>query len=147
MDSLRRISSAQADFRANDLDNNKVADFWTEDIAHLEKQGGLAIEIAKADTTRKPAIPLFGYFFRTLDADGSYKIPPEPYREDTDGKSGKVHNTSRFGVCAYPAVSTSRTIHTFIINENNTIFFKDLRGEAIAIWPSDSELKEWRRER
>ncbi len=33
--SLKTIATAQADFRSNDRDNNKVQDFWTGDLAGL----------------------------------------------------------------------------------------------------------------
>src|SRR4051812_8671692 len=33
--SLKTIASAEADFRANDRDGNKVEDFWTGDVSGL----------------------------------------------------------------------------------------------------------------
>jgi outer membrane lipoprotein-sorting protein len=169
--SLKTICSAEADFRANDRDWNHVNDFWTLDLAGLytlKDQNGQSIKlielsVAMADGApaeaglaggRLPALgdfgipkPKAGYLFRAMDADASEK-PAEAYRQDTGGQPlmGKVHNTSRFGFCAYPAEYGGSGIRTFIVNENNTIFWKDTQGEPVLEWPTDADLMaEWKK--
>ena len=48
----------------------------------------------------------------------------------------------RFGYCAYPAEYGVSGVRTFILNENNTIFWKDTQGEPVLEWPSDADLRE-----
>jgi hypothetical protein len=103
------LSSAETDYRANDRDGNGINDFWTGDVAGLYQFGLIDRSIAEADVrpitplVPKP-IPRRGFFFVALDADRR-ENPPEPYRQDTDKKSGKVHNLRGFGFCAFPAGS------------------------------------------
>jgi hypothetical protein len=77
------------------------------DVAGLLRTGLIDRTTAEADARPlRPLVPLpiprDGYYFRVLDADGS-EVPPVPYRQETDRKSGKVHNESKFGFVAYPA--------------------------------------------
>ena len=91
------------------------------------------------------ARPKGGYLFRAMETDASV-MPVEVLRVDTGGQPnmGKVHNTSRFGFCAYPAEYGASGLRTFILNENNTIFWKDTAGEPVLEWPVDAELMaEW----
>jgi hypothetical protein len=150
---MKYLSSAEADFRANDRDGNKINDFWTGDVAGLYflQPAGLPLALipkglAEADvkplrTVVREAKPYHGYFFVALDQDDSLQ-PVEVYREDTDGISGKVHSRERFGFCAYPAEPgvSGRTI--YIINENNSIW-RTYQGETEPPknWPSDDDLK------
>lgn len=88
-----------------------------------------------------------GYHFRVLRIDNSGGAA-EIYQQETEGqpKMGKVHNYSKFGVCAFPAEYGKAGRKTFIINEGNTMFWKDTRGQAVMEWPSDEELrKEWQK--
>lgn len=169
--SLKTIASAEADFRANDRDWNRVNDFWTADVAGLytcKDQNGQSIKlielsVALADGApaeagqaggKLPALtdfgvskPKAGYWFRAMETNASMK-PVEVLRTDTGGDPamGKVHNTSMFGYCAYPAEYGSSGIRTFILSENNTIFWKDTQGEPVLEWPSDDDLAaEWKK--
>jgi hypothetical protein len=61
--SLKTIPSAEADFRANDRDDNKVNDFWVGDVSrlyYLEVQGRpiKLIERSVADADGSPKEPL-----------------------------------------------------------------------------------------
>lgn len=146
---LKTLATAEADFRANDRDGNRVADFWTGDVAGLwsilDPSGKpLALidrRIAEADATPvariapKP-VPWNGYYFAVLRVDNSTG-PPVPYQVDTDGSGRKVRNTSGFGFCAYPAEYGKTGKWTFIINENNTVFRLDTNGRPPTEWPRD----------
>jgi hypothetical protein len=168
---LKTICTAEADFRANDRDWNHVNDFWTADVAGLytcknaEGQSIKLIELSTALADGAPlekgaaggkipalsdfgtAAPKAGYWFRAMEKANDVQ-PAELLREDTGGlpEMGKVHNTSRFGFCAYPAEYGASGLRTFIVNENNTIFWKDTQGEPVLEWPTDAELQaEWKK--
>jgi hypothetical protein len=148
---LKALSSAEADFRANDRDANGVHDFWTGDVSGLHslpvngKQLRLIERpVAEADTCpirglRWPYRPRAGYFYQALEADDSQE--GETYFQDTGGnrRMGDVHHLERFGFCAYPE-STSSGKYTFIVNENNTVYRFEDAGQ-ITRWPDDSQLK------
>ena len=156
---LHQLSAAEADFRANDRDDNHANDFWTGDVAGLyylrPKSGGnppelKLIERAIAEADAKPLqprvpspVPYHGYFFIALDEDDSTDGPKDRlYKRDTGGvpPMGKVHNESKFGFCAYPAEYGVTGRYTFIINENNTIFRADLKGESTTHFPKDQSF-------
>lgn len=161
---LKGLPRAEADFRANDRDWNHVNDFWTGDVAGLfyvrpnsgENSPEIALiprAVAEADAkplkalTSSP-VPYHGYYFVALDLDATLKgTGEESYRVDTLGepRMGKVHNTSKFGFCAYPAEYGVTGRKTFIINENNTLFGIDLGGKPMTEWPDDSPPRksEW----
>ena len=161
--SLKTLATAQADFRANDRDNNKINDFWTGDVAGLytlvPAGGKDAIKLIEVSVAGADAAPLndgadvlkfvqlapkAGYHFRAMTTDNSSGTP-EPYGVDTQGDKsrGKVYNASRFGFCVYPAEYGVTGTRTFIINEGNTIFARDTEGEPVLEWPSDADLREW----
>ena len=165
---LKTFASAEADFRANDRDWNHVNDFWTADVAGLytvKDDSGNSIKLielsaALADGApaeaglaggKLPALsgfgvsaPKAGYWFRAMESTAE-ENPAEALRQDTGGKPemGKVHHTSRFGFCAYPAEYGVSGLRTFIISEYNTIFWKDTQGEPVLEWPSEADLREW----
>src|SRR5438045_5872144 len=82
---LKSLTSAEAEFRANDRDSNQVNDFWTGDVAGLyytrpnSSPVGPEIKlieraIAEADAAPlKPLVPVpvpyHGYLFRALEVD------------------------------------------------------------------------------
>ncbi len=146
--SLKTLATAEADFRANDRDENKIQDYWTGDVAGLwsiEVKGrSIALidrAIAEADAAPlrplvpKP-VPKAGYFFAALRVDRSTGTPV-PYQVDTDESGRKVRSTSIFGFCAYPARYGVTGRSTFIINENNTVFRLDTQGKPPTEWPRD----------
>jgi hypothetical protein len=142
---LTILSSAEADYRANDRDGNGVLDFWTGDVASLYRLGLIPRELAEADARpRSPLVPtpvpFRGYLFMALDFDESV-TPPEPYRQDTDLKSGKVHHTEKFGFVAYPAEPGVTGEFIYIVNENNTAFRTPVGTTAMpGNWPSDPAI-------
>ena len=67
--SLKTLSSAEADFRANDRDWNHVNDFWTGDVKGLYTMTSSAVRGNGGGTT-DPAIKLIELSVASADADG-----------------------------------------------------------------------------
>jgi hypothetical protein len=145
---LKTLSAANADFRSNDRDENRINDFWTGNVADLRdliplrgpKEPIKLIEqaLAEADPTRPGARPYRGYWFRAMDTDDD----GNPYRMDTQGvgSSGdRDRNNSKFAFCAYPAEYGRTGRWTYVVNEGNTIFKSDTGGKPILEFPSDSK--------
>ena len=141
---LKSIYRIQCDFRPNDLDRNRVIDFWTGDIASLytleadgvpirliEKDLALADAAPLKPMTREP-IPYHGYFIIAMERDESDCIfPSEDYKQDTDGKTGKVHNTGRFAFCAFPASYGKTGRNSFVITESKVVWRIDTLGKPL----------------
>lgn len=171
--SLKTLCTAQYDFRANDRDGNGVNDFWTGDVAGLytmtsavtrgNKDGPIKlIELSVALADAKPLergaggensdlsaygerSSKAGYLFQAMKRDGS-TTPPTEYGQNTGGAldQGEVHHASKFGFCAYPEEYGEGSMRTYIVNESNTLFWKDTDGEPVLEWPTDEELQaEW----
>src|SRR5712671_4146864 len=68
--SLKTLTSAQADFRANDRDGNKVNDFWTANVAGLYTMTSAAV-IGNSNSSTDPAIKLIELSIASADADGT----------------------------------------------------------------------------
>ena len=154
--SLKTLSSAEADFRANDRDGNRIHDFWTADVAGLycihnpleEKNGRsdpialIELSIAAADSAplTSPAGPYratighyasncgkSGYWFWAMESDASLN-PPIPYRTDTHGESpvGSAH----YHPSKFGFLAYPNSLwdgkSAFIINESNTVFRRSL---------------------
>src|SRR5581483_9809124 len=66
--SLKTLTAAEADFRANDRDGNHVNDFWTGDVKGLYTMTSCAVKGALNDTT-DPAIKLIELSIASADAD------------------------------------------------------------------------------
>jgi hypothetical protein len=143
---LRDLAMAEADFRSNDRDKNGVNDFWTADVARLSTLGLIKPALGRADATRWNGkdllVPFEGYLFAALEMDES-ETPPVAYRQDTDHKSGMVHNDAKFGFVAFPAEPDVTGRYIYISNENNTIFRRDLPCPVPKNWPTDDELKRY----
>jgi hypothetical protein len=137
---LKKILLAEAAFRLNDLDGNGVFDFWTGDLAGLyrvpdPKGSSLRLidrAVAEADAfplhplAPRP-VPYHGYYFVSLNIDENGDF----YKQDTDGKAGKVHNRSKFSYCAYPADVGRTGRMCYLINEANTVWTIDAGGKPI----------------
>ncbi|HEX7898580.1 MAG TPA: DUF2950 family protein [Planctomycetota bacterium] len=146
---LKTLTSASADFRGNDRDNNKIQDFWTGDVASLyyltPVGGGDSIQliekaVADADPSRPGAMPYHGYWFAAMEKDEI----GAPYGQDTKGDktAGQTNrNHSKIGFCAYPAEYGYTGRYCFYINEGNTVFTVDAQGKPLLKWPTDEELK------
>ena len=142
---LKQIASAEADFRSNDRDGNRVQDFWVGDVVGLYRYGRLIdLSLAEADARPlRPAVPTAraGYYFIAMQLYGDDSGTLLVYGQDTDGSGRKVHNPSSFAFCAYPAVYGVTGRQTFIISEGNTILTFDTGGTPLIQWPFDSSLK------
>src|SRR5258706_10894800 len=119
--SLKTLTSAQADFRANDRDGDGKANFWRADIAGLyalAPGGGPAIKlielsVAAADDRSKTDLSPYsvpaanaGYWYRAIR------------HADEDPKA---LDPNRFAFWAFPD-SPSAGKYLFIVDENNTIY-------------------------
>ena len=142
--SLKTLASAQADFRANDRDGNRVREYWHGDIAGLYVLKGIDgqpiknidISIAAADANPVTDIHLLaspgckaGYYFRALR-------PPD---------EADWWEPGQFGACAFPKTYGTRTGRfTFFISQDNTIYKKDLgRTGGIQVLPADPIAEGW----
>jgi hypothetical protein len=141
--SLKTLSTAQADFRANDRDGDKIAQFWRGDVAGLyalvPKGSSVAIKlielsVAAADdrplTDLSPfaaRAPKAAYWFRALR-----HIDEDPKAPDPD----------RFAYCAFP-ISPAAGQWIYIIDESNTIYRAESKRHpgGIDVFPSEEELK------
>jgi hypothetical protein len=138
---LKTLTSAQADFRANDRDGDKVSQFWRADIAGLyalAPGGG-------------PAIRLIERSLALADARPVYDLAPEGERKPWKGywyrairhaDEKTIDAVSQFAAVAYPAEYPSSGRYTFIVDENNTIYRCDLgHGRGLEVYPTHDELK------
>ncbi|HLY72715.1 MAG TPA: hypothetical protein VKU80_01235 [Planctomycetota bacterium] len=152
---LKVLTSAEADFRANDRDGNHVNDFWTGDVSGLyyvkSAESGKElhlIEQTQANADPKALFPLLprlqpmnGYWFAALERDAGVAGSDGLYKRDTDKTGRKVHNEGKFGFCAFP-VDRGAGKFIFFVNENNTIF-REAGFESKDAFPDDSTLKSY----
>lgn len=143
---LREIATGEADFRANDRDQNEINDFWTGDMSGLYRLQGdgpggqlklIQESLAAADAFPAPAgsgmgpglewKPFQGYWFRML-----------PLASTRQGRSLK-----EFAVTAWPASYGVTGRRTFLFSEFGLVLAKDLKGFAAESWPSDDDLGTW----
>jgi hypothetical protein len=145
---LKTIASAQADFRGNDRDGNKIQDFWRGDVSGLygarpaateEMIKLIEISVAGADAAPLdggPALvardqyvvfaPKAGYWYRALCHDD----------EDPDAL-----DRQRFAACAYPAFYPKSGRRTYILGEGHTIYQRDTGGRPPDVFPDPESLK------
>jgi hypothetical protein len=150
---LRTLTSAEAEFRANDRDHNKIMDFWTGDVSGLyyvkPVDGGPEVRLIDVDVANADANPILplplgsgsskGYRYQAFDRDDSVEGEKGVYRIDTDHSGRKVHHLGMFGFIAFPA-NRIQGKYRFMINENNTTF--RWHGAPFrTTWPSDGELR------
>ncbi len=139
--SLKTLTSAQADFRLNDRDGNGTHDFWRGDVAGLYgiRPPGSAdpiklVEVSVAEADERPLAPWTppspkaGYWFRSLRHKGETEPDPD-----------------RFAFACFPAAYPRPWRWTYIVDETNTIYKKDLGGRAIEVYPADPIAEGWTR--
>jgi hypothetical protein len=138
---LKTIASAQADFRANDRDGDRVNQFWRADVAGLyalAPGGGPAIkliELSLALADDRPKADLMPYGVPSMKAGYWYR---SIRHADEDPKA---LDPNRFAYCAFPD-SPSAGKYIFIVDENNTIFRAVAGGRrGIDVFPTEEELK------
>jgi hypothetical protein len=140
---LWKLTHAESEFRSQDRDHNGIQDFWTGDVAGLYAYGLIPRELAEADAA--PLAPLVpvpvpyrGYYFKALVADGEDGFA---YRQNTDPKSGAVHNLERFGFVAFPTGGLAAGRRIQVVNENNTVFKTPSTNPIPTAWPSDNQIR------
>lgn len=138
------LAAAERGYRSQDVDGNGIHDYWTADIAGLLRYGMIPRELAEADAA--PLVPLVpqpipyhGYYFKALVADDSV-TPAAAYRQDTDKKSGAVHNLDRFAFVAYPAGGLGSPKHLWITNQDGELR-SPITVPVPGNWPTDLQLK------
>jgi hypothetical protein len=151
--SLKTLASAEADFRANDRDWNRVNDYWVGDVSRLyflpfEGKPMALIEWSVANADGAPRQPLpegsakAGYLYVAMKTDET----GAPY------DLGDGRNPSKFAFCAYPKAYVDSTwLHgeldqahfTFIINEEGVMWRKDLHAAPALRWPKDLYAEGW----
>jgi hypothetical protein len=158
--SLKTIAAAQADFRAEDRDENNVTDYWVGDVAHLftmktkDRPEGIGLierSIALADIAplEPSALP---NGLRLDGLPGSYEPGPKaayyfatiPLQADgTPYDDGSHRHRTRYAFCAFPIYREAGP-WTFIINEENIIYRKNVEKPArIPRWPADLKGEGW----
>jgi hypothetical protein len=156
--SLKTLATAQADYRANDRDGNGIADFWRGDVSGLyglcpkgstEMIKLIEISVAGADdrpTTPAAKTPIAGAvtavdYYTTRSPKGGYRFRAIRHADEKD----RADAASRFAFCCFPDAYPNGGRFTYVINEGNTIFKRDLgRPGGIEVFPTDEELKrEW----
>lgn len=164
--SLRTLATAQADFRANDRDGNLVNDFWVGDVSGLHRivAGGGEIKLIEDQTALAdaapalpthmegkcgkdkqevllaklgPSVPRAGYHFAAVPSYVDEKGKTEKYDD------GSMRHLTRFAFCAYPAEHGKTGEMTFLLTEENLIWKKDTKGEAVKVVPADPAKEGW----
>ena len=166
---MKQLANAQADFRSKDRDDNKVNDYWMADVAGLytlKGSNGEPIRLIQEIIAWRDDAPLqngaAGGRYHSMEsllpgagrpAQTGYRymamrqyLGPEgaeSFLRDSEGtqEMGRVHHHSRFGFTAFPLEYGGETKVTFIINEENTVYWRDLGGKPVLVWPSDEELR------
>ena len=166
---LRTLMAVEATWSQQDADRNGTKDYWTYDISCLNrifradnatKVSMIDIAFAKADA--KPAdfsggnkpfgtwpmiedwstvglktMPKSGYYFKAmvLNENG------QPYNSNTVGSNNvAATNSDQFAFVAYPAEYGVSGRRTFIVNQNGTVYAKDL-GPDFGVRPEAPPLK------
>jgi len=140
MDVLHAYTDAQREYAAGDRDNNGVLEFAQKLISSKGKKDGLYWEVKEGEKESPfgPLIakaadegyagkiknyksePFHGYYFKILKAQGK------------NAKGGDFDYVVKgrmilgFGLVAYPAKYGSSGVMTFIVNQEGTIYEKDL---------------------
>lgn len=143
-------------FRALDLDDNGILDFWTGEIEEMYR----AAEAATASRPYSDDVGL-GVFGDSLTHGivptilGSPRVVKtvafdeagRPYAEDTDGSGRKCRHRSRFAVCIAPKQYGFGLVgsQTYLIDESGVIWYTDAEGRSVERLPKDFEAEGWTR--
>jgi len=140
---LQYLHGIQDHFRNNDADEDGVRAYWRQDVAGLyttkDKKGPLKrIEptLAGADYFQK--CDLTPYAKRASKARYWYRALRFPDEKNPD--------PNRFAISAFPDGTSERARNTFIIAQDNVVYFKVLeKPEAMAEYPADPAKEGWSR--
>jgi prepilin-type N-terminal cleavage/methylation domain-containing protein len=153
--SLKTISTAQADFKGQDRDQNKIRDYWTRDVSGLFTLCPIGfndpirlIEITLAGADSAPAgtdtsplagshvaignfaasSPKAGYWFLAMDSDDSGNA----YRQATGGTAPfdqAWFNTTNYGFLTFPdGKNVGRSM--YFVSEDNTVLKRPISGNV-----------------
>jgi len=144
--SLKTLTSAEADFRANDRDWNHVNDFWRGDVAGLYTLKSAAdptgpaiklIELSVASADDRPVSDLSPYAIKSAKAGYWYRA----ILHEDEGTPAP----DRFAFCAFPD-SPSAGKWTFIVDEQNIIYRRELKDQrGVERYPLDPIKAGWQR--
>jgi hypothetical protein len=152
--SLKSVVTAEEIFRANDMDRNGVADYWTANVAGLycltDTQAGnaiaalndIAVASADIDAENDAAVTYRGdgvAYDLGLLLNAGAGLPKtgygyqalihdgagRPYARDTDRSGAAVHHESAFGAAAIPVAWNEGATHCFIVNEGGVVYRRD----------------------
>ena len=142
--SIKTLTSAQADFRANDRDANGKHEFRRGDVAGLYALSGMdgqpikLIELSVALADAAPLTPMSGfgttrptndYWFRAIRHEDEDPLKLDP---------------QRFAYAAIPVVFPRHQRFVFIVDENNTIFRSDQPYNLnVSVFPKDPAKAGW----
>lgn len=170
--SLWLLVSSEAVWLQQDVDGNGRKDYWTYDVScfnrmyredNQTKVSFIPIDLAKADAhpaaldqstktfgsapqmenwANITTAPKLGYFFRAMLTDAQGQL----YNQNEVGNTEyKATNNSRFAFVAYPAEYGRAARRTFIVNQEGTVYGKDLGSDAkktILQWPGNNPTAE-----
>ena len=152
---LKRIVSAEGEWRQSDFDRNGCQDYWTLDIAGMrwvQQPDGSPCAAIDVDTAAMDAAPAATYpgllsrgdvggyaaIAMALDENKSPYVEPVLAPMTAAPLSGRVAtSTSKYGFCAYPTGSIGSAAIQFIVNEEGVVYRSDATGPAPVItWPA-----------
>jgi hypothetical protein len=151
--SLKTISSAQADFRANDRDANGRKDFWRGDIAGLYTLVPKDVPESEPERIQRHAIKLIELSVASADDRPVTDLNNFAVRSSKNGywfrairhADEKTLSPDRFAACAFPD-SRYAGKWTYILDENNVIYRKELGSQrGVEIFPEDPITGGWTR--
>jgi hypothetical protein len=141
--SLKTLTSAQADFRANDRDGDGVNQFWRADVAGLytlksrtcPENGAIKlIELSIASADDRPVSDLNPYAVRSAKAGYCFRA----IRHEDE----KTPSPDRYAIIAFPEKYPESGLYTFVVDERNDLYRMDLgHGRGIEVFPTPAELK------
>jgi hypothetical protein len=140
--SLRSIAVAQADFRANDRDGNRIADYWRADVAGLyafKPPGGetirlIELSIACADDRAATDVSALGV--KSPKAGFWYRATRLPSEASPD--------PDRFAASCHPVALEKGRWGTYVIREDNVVHKKMLgHANGIDVHPADPAREGW----
>ena len=142
--SLKTLTSAQADYRANDRDGNLVNDFWRGDVAGLYTLKPAAdgnaiklIELSVASADDRPKSDILAYAVRSAKAGYWFRAM---LHEDE-----KTASPDRYAYCAFPDSPTAGK-WTFIVDEQTSIYRKELQKQrGVERYPLDPVKEGWQK--
>jgi hypothetical protein len=137
---LKRLASAEADFRSNDRDLDGTKQFWRADVAGLyalAPGGGPAIQLIEESLALADDRPLYAQAGRRTRA---YRLRAIRHADEDP----KALDPNRFAFCAFPDTPKDGK-YLFVIDENNTVFRSLAHGRrGVEVFPSEEEMKaEW----